>query len=154
MKMLLIGLMTLSLLTAGGTAMAEGVKHGRGHYAPRPPAHLSHHRPHHRPDYGHHRPDFSYRRPHHDHHRNHHDYRGAYVLGGLALGAVLADAFDNDSTVVYVDRSPAPPPRVIYRSGNSDIGLLRDRYGDCYEVFTNARGNEVRTEVAASECDW
>ena len=151
MKRLLIGLMTASLLLGGTSALARGKHDHRGHHAPRPPAHLGHHRPHHRP----------YRRPHHHHHRD--DYRGAYLLGGLALGAVLTNAFyDHEPDVVYVERSPYPRTRVIYRDrpvtttvvSETEWSLLSDLDGNCYEVATDDAGNELRTQVPASECDW
>lgn len=132
MKRLLIGLLTASLLLTGSNALARG-GHG-GHY---PPPHLGHYR----------------------HHHN--DYRGAYLLGGLALGAVLADTMIyREPTVVYVERERSP--RVIYRErpvtrvvvSEPERSLLRDLKGNCYEVSRDGAGNELRSQLPAFECDW
>lgn len=139
MKRLLIGLVTASMLLTGPAALAGG-KHGHGGYH-RPPIHGGYYRPH-----------------HHHHYR---DYSGAYLLGGIALGAVLTDAFVSRSpSVVYVE--PSPPARVIYRERpvttvvvqESERSLLRDLSGNCYEVRTDDNGNELRTQVSSSQCDW
>lgn len=135
MKSLLIGLLTASMLLTGTNALAWG-RHS-GHYAP-----SVHHR-----YYGHH---------HHSH-----GYRGAYLLGGLALGAVLTDALiHRDPAVVYVE--PSPRPRVIYRERPvtrvvvtpPERRLLRDLDGNCYEVGKDGSGTELRTQLPASKCDW
>ncbi len=155
MKRLLIGLMAVSLILAGTSTLARG-NHDKGrHHGPRPPAHQGHHRPHYRPHY---RPQH-----HHHHHRDRDGYRGAYLLGGVALGAVLADAFSyRDPEVVYVESSRYPSTRVIYRDrpvsttvvSESEWSLTRDLEGNCYEVSTDDAGYESRTQVPASECDW
>ena len=156
MKRLLIGLMTVSLLLAGTSPLARG-NHDKGrHHGPRPPTHQGHHRPDYRPHY---RPH--YRPQHHHHHRD--GYRGAYLLGGVALGAVLADAFSHrEPDVVYVESSRYPRTRVIYRDrpvsttviSESEWSLTRDLEGNCFEITTDAAGNELRTQVPESDCDW
>lgn len=136
MKRLLIGLLAASMLLTGTNALARG-GHG-GFYAPAPPPYRSHHWP-----------------------RHHHDYSGAYLIGGLALGAILTDALiDRNPTTVYVE--PSPPPRVTYRERPVTTvvvtqprrSLLRDLKGNCYEVSNDGSGSELRTQLPAAECDW
>jgi hypothetical protein len=78
------------------------------------------------------------------------------------LGVVLADAFSHrEPEVVYVESRP-PSTRVVYRDrpvstvlvSESEWSLTRDLEGNCYEVSVDASGNEFRTRVPASECDW
>ena len=153
MKRLLIGLMTASLLLAGTTTLARGNHDNGRHHGSRPPAHQGYHRPHHRPQYY---------RPHRRHH--HRDgYRGAYLLGGVALGAILADSFaSRDPEVIYVEPNPYPRTRIVYRDrpvttalvSEPEWRLLRDQSNNCFEVTVDENGNELRTQVPASECDW
>jgi hypothetical protein len=79
------------------------------------------------------------------------------------LGAVLADAFSSrDPAVVYVEPSPYPRTRIVYRDrpvstaliAEPEWRLLRDQSDNCYEVTVDEDGNELRTQVPASECDW
>jgi hypothetical protein len=107
--------------------------------------------------YGHH-----YSPPRHYSYGHHHSHSGAYLLGGVVLGAVLADAFYRPAppTVVYVERSPYYRPRVIYREETVTVpvpaqrSLLRDLKGNCFEISSDRDGNELRKQVSASECNW
>ena len=136
MKRVLIGLLAASMLMTGTNALARG-GHG-GFYGPPPPPYRGHYWS------GH-----------------HHDYSGAYLIGGLALGAVLTDALiDRGPTTVYVE--PRPAPRVIFRERPVTTvvvtqprrSLLRDLNGKCYEISRDDADNELRTQLPASECDW
>jgi len=93
-----------------------------------------------------------------------HKYRNrntAYLVGGLALGAILNetlrhnDGYHHDDTVVVRDT------RVVHRSPSSDRhssapvrrSLFRDRNGNCFER-TSEGGAEVSTEIDPENCAW
>jgi hypothetical protein len=82
--------------------------------------------------------------------RNHHSHRGAYLLGGVVLGSLLTQAYNNNDNyrrsserrVVYNDRDRRSVP---------DRVLLRDKFGYCY-VVTQKDGVEVRTQTDWEAC--
>ncbi len=97
---------------------------------------------------------------HHARH-GHHSHRGGYFLGGLLLGSALAHSHHaNPPKVYYVERRKLPPARTIYlESAEQDVQpvgrrLLRDLKGNCFELALDEEGNELRSQLPASECDW
>ena len=105
---------------------------------------------------GHYHPSRYY--PHH----RHDGFRGGYLVGGLLLGSLLTHALYSapPREVIYVDREPYIPPRVVYRESTVRVvpsggrQLLRDLDGRCYQRTFDANGDELRTELPASRCDW
>ena len=102
-------------------------------------------------DYHHYRP---YRRGYR-HHR-HRSNRGAYLVGGIALGALISHAYHapryrhHDG---YVVREVRREPAVVRREGRITRSLFRDRDGNCYERRRD-NGDELLIELPASECAW
>ena len=91
--------------------------------------------------------------PYYQHHNNNnHSDWPAYLAGGLIVGALAMNAYNHSQTTThtYTQTTPAAPV------GSSVQGrhLLRDLSGKCYERQTDANGNEMRTELPASECNW
>lgn len=90
-----------------------------------------------------------------------HDNDAGVFVGGLVLGSLLS--------YPYYSR---PVERVIYRNApvvhtkevvvvrNSNAApvagrrLLRDLGGNCFEVISDEDGNEIRLQLAASECSF
>lgn len=97
-----------------------------------------------------------YHRDHHNHHRrHHHEYRpshrhnhGAYLAGGLVLGAVINEL--SRPREVYV-KETVYVPRTQYDNPQSVRELRLDGDGRCYEV--EYRGDRrVLFEVPRSAC--
>jgi len=114
-------------------------------YAPYRPAYYPY-----RPYYG--RPAYGYAGyPYYQHHNNNnHSDWPAYVAGGLIVGALLTNAYNKSqaSNGYYAPQSAPVAP-----SGQGRR-LLRDINGNCYERQTDSAGNELRTELPPSECNW
>lgn len=102
------------------------------------------------------------------HYRGHYYGHGndyaPYFVGGLLLGTLLAPPrYAPPREVIYV-QGPAyqtyVAPPVVYAQPSprpsAPIGrrLLRDLNGDCFERTFDGRGNELRTQIPASECAW
>jgi len=116
------------------------------------------------------RPYYAYGYPYYQHkNNNNHSDWPAYLAGGLIIGALVTHAYDQShpSTSYYSSASTSsyssPPSTTSYSSpastsysGGSAQGrrLLRDINGNCYERQTDSAGNEMRTELPASECNW
>jgi len=73
----------------------------------------------------------------------------AYAIGGLALGAILMNAYSQS-------RAPSYTQQQTYQAPPAAQGrhLVRDLNGNCYERTTDAAGNELRTELPPSACNW
>jgi hypothetical protein len=136
--------LTLSMLAVNPAAYADGWHgndNGNGHGRPvwhgHPPAY-------HPAPY---RPYYPYAYPQHKNNNNHTEWP-AYVVGGLVLGALLTNAFPGSRPAAYSAQSSPPI--------NEDSGrhLLRDVDGNCYERQTDGAGNEMRTQLPASACNW
>ena len=97
------------------------------------------------------------------HHHHHGGDDAAWLLGGLVVGGLFTSAYYNSRpvpaysvaypaypTVVYRQPAYVPAP-VVVTPGRR---LLRDIEGRCYELSVDADGNELRTELAASSCNW
>lgn len=82
---------------------------------------------------------------HHDHDNNS-DWP-AYLIGGAILGSVLTNVYHNSQEQQY-----APANQVVVAPQGRH--LLRDLNGNCFERTTDANGNELRTELPASQCNW
>ncbi len=91
------------------------------------------------------------------------------VVGGIVLGSLVTSSLNNHNhhdsgtydRVVYRSSSPATTStrRVITtarrdRPINSGRKLLRDLEGRCYEITRNRNGDEVRTELDPSICNY
>jgi hypothetical protein len=140
-----IALVALLMLSLGGAGEALAGGHGNGcgyygcgggYYYPR--AHA-------RPYY----PYAGY--PYYGHHNNNNNSNSnvAYAIGGLALGAILMNVYSHNRAPNYTQQQtyqapPAPQGR----------HLVRDLNGNCYERTTDAAGNELRTELPPSACNW
>jgi hypothetical protein len=86
------------------------------------------------------------------------DDDAAYLIGGLLVGGLVTHAYYRSrpvyatpypSTIVYRETIYPPPPVLI-----SGRRLLRDLEGRCYELQADGQGNELRTELPASACNW
>jgi hypothetical protein len=71
----------------------------------------------------------------------------AYLIGGAVLGSVLTNVYHN----AQVQQVPAQQVVVAPQQGRR---LLRDLNGNCYDRSTDANGNELRTELPPSACNW
>ncbi len=83
---------------------------------------------------------------------NHHNNNNnsdwpAYLIGGAVLGSVLTNVYHNSQ----VQAVPAQQVVVAPQQGRR---LLRDLNGNCYDRSTDANGNELRTELPPSACNW
>ena len=168
MKKIMIPLITIICLACSATALASGYRykgysggyghggHGYGHsYGKSYGKHYGHS---YRGYYGHR----GYRR-HGYGHSSHHSDEGAYLLGGLLIGAVLTDsyhraqykrAYPPERQVIYRTRiveSRAEPTAEIAAPGRH---LFRDIEGNCFEIRRNDAGDELRSALPAEECDW
>jgi hypothetical protein len=87
--------------------------------------------------------------PYYGHHHNNNNNSDwpAYLIGGAVLGSVLTNIY-HDSQV----QQPAPINQVY--SPPQGRHLLRDLNGNCYERSVDSAGNEMRTELPASACNW
>jgi len=91
---------------------------------------------------------------HHDH------FSGGSFLGGLVLGSVLTHSASRPSHVYRSPVSRSTTVKVIRRTpivtGSSSSGrrLLKDLSGRCWEIFTEANGDESRTELDPSACEF
>ncbi|MEZ5595463.1 MAG: hypothetical protein R3E84_03585 [Pseudomonadales bacterium] len=103
-------------------------------------------------------PYYGYRSSHH-----HHGDRGAYLVGGLLVGSLLAGAwYDNYYAprvvsqpvyreVVYDTTPLVRSTRVIREEGRR---LFRDRNGNCFERSLSANGDDLLVELDPAECAW
>ncbi|HJP35355.1 MAG: hypothetical protein QF609_09295 [Gammaproteobacteria bacterium] len=91
-------------------------------------------------------------------HHGHQSGHAGYFIGGLLLGTILAPPrYAPPPRVVYVPQPTYVVPRVSYApQAHAPVGrrLLRDIDGNCFERKVDARGNELRTQLAAAECAW
>jgi hypothetical protein len=119
--------------------------------------HYPYYRPYYRPYYGRPYPYYGYRPVgypayygypyNYGHHNNNNNSDWpAYLIGGAVLGSVLTNVYQN-SQAQY-----APANQVI--TAPQGRRLLRDLNGNCYERMTDANGNELRTELPPSQCNW
>jgi len=90
--------------------------------------------------------------PYYHHNNDNHSDWPAYLAGGLIVGALLTNAYNNShatNAYAYPQTTPATPIGSV-----QGRHLLRDLNGKCYERQTDANGNEMRTELPPSECNW
>ncbi len=93
------------------------------------------------------------------------------IVGGIVLGSLITNSLNNsyrdyrgyDRVERVVYRSPSTVstgPRKVYTSERreppptSGRRLLRDLEGRCYEIARNDAGDEVRTELDPTVCDY
>ena len=97
-----------------------------------------------------------YRYHGHGHHKNNNNKSDewAWALGGLLLGGIVAHGISQASTQpAVVESAPVyTPPYPSSSTGGRR--LLRDLEGRCYDVGTDSYGNEIRTELPPSACNW
>jgi len=89
--------------------------------------------------------------PYYHHNNDNHSDWPAYLAGGLIVGALLTNAYNASQTNAYPYPQAAPASPVGSVQGRH---LLRDLNGKCYERQSDANGNEMRTELPPSECNW
>ena len=130
--------------------------HYAGYYPARPyyyPYRPHYYRPVAYPYYGYHGGYYPYYQHHNN--NNHSDWP-AYVAGGLIVGALLTNAYNksqaNSYSNGYYSQQSAPTAAPV--GTVQGRRLLRDINGNCYERQTDNAGNEMRTELPASECNW
>ena len=82
------------------------------------------------------------------HNNNNNSDWPAYLIGGAILGSVLTNVYHDSQAQQYA----APANQVIVAPQGRR--LLRDLNGNCYERSTDSAGNELRTELPPSECNW
>ena len=119
--------------------------HGGGYYPPR---------------YYPYRPYYAYRpyTPYYgypyypQHHNNNHSDSAAYLIGGLVVGSLLTNAYNKSQQNAYSGQQYSQPNQVV--AAPQGRRLLRDLNGNCYERTTDGAGNELRTELPASACNW
>ena len=86
------------------------------------------------------------------HRRHRSNDRGAYLIGGLAIGAIVTHAIHNSANRrVERDR--------VYRNDHQNTRrisrrLFRDRDGNCFERTHNQQGDELLIELDRAECAW
>ena len=54
----------------------------------------------------------------------------------------------------YIVRPAPTTAYTVHETGRPGISLLRDRSGRCFERVTDRFGNETRTELRSSECNF
>jgi hypothetical protein len=54
----------------------------------------------------------------------------------------------------YVVRPAPTTAYTVHNTGRPGVSLLRDRSGRCFERVTDNYGNETRTELRSSECNF
>ena len=115
-------------------------------------------------DHGYH---YGYDRYHYDRrsHRRHYRHKryhrknrdGAYLLGGLALGALITHAWHQPNRHHNRHHSDQydhhTRTRVVHRDAPVSRRLFRDRNGNCFERIRQG-GEELLVELSASECRW
>ncbi|NKC00761.1 MAG: hypothetical protein GKR90_20010 [Pseudomonadales bacterium] len=99
-----------------------------------------------------------YRHGYRRHHRRHRSDRGAYLVGGLVLGGIIASAIHrNQDHHVYRDTREIRETRVV-RTPRSDDRvsrhLYRDRNGNCFERTSSPNGDELLAELDPASCAW
>ena len=161
MKVLAAVIIGSSLMLATVPTLAGGRDHRGGHYRSHDSYHNSYGR-HYRRAY-----DYPYYRHRGRHHRHHHSNDAAYLIGGLALGAILTSTYYSTPRYARTDYYPSRPSRpsrrivsyptervVVRQSLTPGRHLLRDLDGRCWEKRRNDRGEELRVELPAEDCDW
>jgi hypothetical protein len=100
--------------------------------------------------FGHVLPDWRYR-----------DYHRATSGVGISYTTTWgppSNVYRYDSRPVIVHQNTyineAPRTRVVTRSGRGRTSLFRDITGRCFEREIDGRGNETRTELPASACNF
>jgi len=86
------------------------------------------------------------------HHNNNHGESAAYLVGGLVVGSLLTNAYNKSQQNAYYGQQTTQPIQVV--ATPQGRRLLRDLNGNCYERTTDGAGNELRTELPASACNW
>lgn len=147
MKSTFISSLLVAFIIGGTNAYADDRRYDRGyrgHHKPSPSV----------PRYrGHHRSRYYAPR-----YRNYDDDDddAAYFIGGLFLGTILYDVFARppSNDIVYIERNRVPSSRITYSETIPGRRLLRDINGNCFNITRDDNGNELRTELPASECNW
>jgi hypothetical protein len=88
------------------------------------------------------------------------DYRRA--TSGVGIGYTTtwgapSWGYNNRPVIVHQNNTyvnAAPRTRVVTRPGRNSSSLFRDIDGNCFERVIDSRGNETRTELPPSECNF
>ena len=98
------------------------------------------------------RPGYYGYAPYYGYNHNHNNNNeAAYLVGGLVVGSLLTNAYIRSQQRPVYTTTVVQQPQVVPAQGRH---LLRDLNGDCFERSTDAAGNELRTQLPASECNW
>lgn len=95
-------------------------------------------------------------------------YDGRDLIGGIVLGSLISSSFRDYrdyrdyrsyDPVVYRSRPVTTARKVVYvnhsrSSVSSGRKLLRDLEGNCFEISHNEYGDELRTQLDPSFCDY
>lgn len=156
MKSIALATLLFAFLGGSNTALAGGKGHGCGYNNCGGGGHNQGYNSGYRHG-GYYRPYYGY--PQHKNNNNSND-SWAYALGGLVLGSVLTNTYNNNRApqpqTVYVEQTTYQPVQVQVQRVivTQPRHLLRDLSGNCYERTTDGAGNELRTQLPASECNW
>jgi hypothetical protein len=87
------------------------------------------------------------------------DYRRATSGAGIAYTTTWGApgwGYDNRPVIVHQNTyvSSTPRTRVVTRPGRNSTSLFRDIDGNCFERVIDSRGNETRTELSPSQCNF
>jgi hypothetical protein len=87
------------------------------------------------------------------------DYRRA--TSGIGIGYTTtwgapAWGYNNRPVIVHQNTyiNEAPRTRVVTRPGRNSTSLFRDIDGNCFERVIDSRGDEIRTQLPSSECNF
>ncbi len=114
--------------------------------------------------------DRRYRSSYHAYYGNRHSRRGHYDSGSFVGGLVLGSLFSypryssrNHETVIYRNVPATRTREIVYvdksESQNtapvtSGRRLLRDLEGNCFERLVGEKGDEIRLQLNAGECNF
>lgn len=96
------------------------------------------------------------------HNRRHAEFDASSLVGGIVLGSILSNAWQQASAPRYRTRTVvrsrevlAPKTVVDFRPSTvTRRRLLRDLAGNCYEISYTSGGSELRTQIDPSICDY
>ncbi len=93
---------------------------------------------------------------------NNRGWNGSNFVGGLVVGSLLTNSYSQPRVTERVIYRSAPVRQeIVYVNQNRATvstaqrrKLLRDLQGNCYQIDISPNGDEIRTELAPSECSF
>jgi hypothetical protein len=111
--------------------------------------------------HGHHKQHHFYR------HRGHNSHNGAYLVGGLILGSIIANNYHSHQSYRVVHhstyREPVSRGQVVYstrviephhETAVTGRNLFRDLQGNCFEIHRSDEGDELKEQLPEEACYW